>query len=97
MVERSCVEAVSISSCPALSRASTTLFHLGKKDVDGRAFAAPKRLRPPRRDKPGHDERDYRFALATGSVAVQVISSVQARAASAISGVLSSLPGAAVS
>ncbi|CCE01343.1 hypothetical protein BRAS3809_4760009 [Bradyrhizobium sp. STM 3809] len=29
-------------------------------DVDGRAFAAPKRLRPRRRDKPGHDhvERD---------------------------------------
>jgi len=24
-------------------------------DVDGRAFAAPKRLRPRRRDKPGHD------------------------------------------
>jgi hypothetical protein len=28
---------------------------LTKKDVDGRAFAAPKRLRPRRRDKPGHD------------------------------------------
>jgi hypothetical protein len=27
-----------------------------KKDVDGRAFASPKRLRPRRRDKPGHDE-----------------------------------------
>jgi len=27
-----------------------------QKDVDGRAFAAPKRLRPRRRDKPGHDE-----------------------------------------
>jgi hypothetical protein len=26
------------------------------KDVDGRAFAAPKGLRPRRRDKPGHDE-----------------------------------------
>ena len=24
--------------------------------VDARAFAAPKRLRPRRRDKPGHDE-----------------------------------------
>jgi hypothetical protein len=24
--------------------------------VDGRAFAAPKRLRPRRRDKPGHDD-----------------------------------------
>jgi hypothetical protein len=28
----------------------------GTKDVDGRAFASPKRLRPRRRDKPGHDE-----------------------------------------
>jgi hypothetical protein len=28
-----------------------------KKVVDGRAFAAPKRrLRPRRRDKPGHDD-----------------------------------------
>jgi hypothetical protein len=26
------------------------------KDVDTRAFAAPKRLRPRRRDKPAHDE-----------------------------------------
>jgi hypothetical protein len=26
------------------------------KDVDGRAFASPKRLRPRRRVKPGHDE-----------------------------------------
>jgi hypothetical protein len=25
-------------------------------DVDARAFAAPKRLRPRRQDKPGHDE-----------------------------------------
>jgi hypothetical protein len=25
------------------------------KNVDARAFAAPKRLRPRRRDKPGHD------------------------------------------
>jgi hypothetical protein len=25
------------------------------KNVDGRAFASPKRLRPRRRDKPGHD------------------------------------------
>ncbi len=46
----------------------------------------------------GRDKREpYRFALATGSVAVQVINSVQARAASAISEVLSSVPGAAVS
>jgi len=27
------------------------------KDVDARAFAAPKRLRPRRRDEPGHDDR----------------------------------------
>jgi len=26
-----------------------------RKDVDARAFASPKRLRPRRRDKPGHD------------------------------------------
>jgi len=31
--------------------------HLGEKDVDGRAFAAPKGLRRRRRDKPGHDEK----------------------------------------
>jgi len=28
----------------------------GTKNVDARAFASPKRLRPRRRDKPGHDE-----------------------------------------
>jgi hypothetical protein len=28
----------------------------GTKDVDARAFASPKRLRPRRRDKAGHDE-----------------------------------------
>ncbi|MEY9466040.1 cell division protein FtsB [Bradyrhizobium ottawaense] len=27
--------------------------------MDARAFAAPKRLRPRRRDKPGHDEEGY--------------------------------------
>jgi hypothetical protein len=27
-----------------------------EKGVDDRAFAAPKRLRPRRRDKPGHDD-----------------------------------------
>ncbi|WP_158511608.1 hypothetical protein [Bradyrhizobium sp. CCGE-LA001] len=27
-----------------------------QKDVDGRAFASPKRLRPRRRVKPGHDD-----------------------------------------
>jgi len=26
------------------------------KNVDARAFASPKRLRPRRRDKPGHDD-----------------------------------------
>ena len=30
-------------------------LHCGAKNVDARAFAAPKRLRPRRRDKPGHD------------------------------------------
>jgi ribosomal protein L11 methyltransferase len=38
------------SSCPGLSRASTSRQR-SKKDVDGRAFAAPKRLRPRRRDE----------------------------------------------
>jgi hypothetical protein len=33
-----------LSSCPRLSRASTSSFSLRKKDVDGR-------------DKPGHDGR----------------------------------------
>src|ERR1700756_4406970 len=33
-----------------------------KKDVDGRAFATPKGLRPRRRDKPGHDEKNERAA-----------------------------------
>jgi hypothetical protein len=28
------------------------------EDVDGRAFAAPKGLRPRRRVKPGHDEEE---------------------------------------
>jgi len=27
------------------------------KNVDARAFASPRRLRPRRRDKPGHDDR----------------------------------------
>jgi hypothetical protein len=27
-----------------------------KQDVDARAFASQKRLRPRRRDKPGHDD-----------------------------------------
>jgi len=35
-----------------LSRASTSCFRAAKEDVDGRAFAAPKRLRPRRRVKP---------------------------------------------
>jgi hypothetical protein len=29
-----------------------------KEDVDTRAFATPKRLRPRRRDKPEHNERN---------------------------------------
>src|SRR5262245_40850404 len=35
---------------------------LSKKDVDGRAFATPKGLRPRRRDKPGHDEREWAYS-----------------------------------
>jgi hypothetical protein len=31
-------------------------LQLCAKNVDARAFASPKRLRPRRRDKPGHDE-----------------------------------------
>jgi hypothetical protein len=34
----------------------------GDEDVDGRAFASPKRLRPRRRDGPGHDEPGFDFA-----------------------------------
>jgi len=32
----------------------------GPKNVDARAFASPKRLRPRRRDKPGHDDLWWR-------------------------------------
>jgi hypothetical protein len=32
------------------------VFGIQLQDVDTRAFAAPKGLRPRRRDKPGHDE-----------------------------------------
>jgi hypothetical protein len=32
------------------------VFVSAPQNVDGRAFAAPKRLRPRRRDKPGHDD-----------------------------------------
>src|SRR6185437_12528903 len=45
------------SSCPGLSRASTSSETAVGKVVDGRAFAAPKGLRPRRRVKPGHDEQ----------------------------------------
>jgi hypothetical protein len=31
-------------------------LYRGTKYVDARAFASPKRLRPHRRDKPGHDD-----------------------------------------
>ena len=42
-----------------------------KKDVDGRAFAAPKGLRPRRRVKPGHDDTEawVRQAYSAGSSA----------------------------
>ncbi|MGY4282393.1 hypothetical protein ACVWXO_001613 [Bradyrhizobium sp. LM2.7] len=33
------------------------------KNVDARAFASPKRLRPRRRDKPGHDEVSKIFCV----------------------------------
>ena len=36
--------------------------HGRDQDVDGRAFASPKRLRPRRRDKPGHDEAREGYA-----------------------------------
>jgi len=34
------------------------------KDVDGRAFAAPKRLRPRRRANPGHDDEEISVPTA---------------------------------
>jgi hypothetical protein len=34
------------------------------KNVDARAFASPKRLRPRRRDKPGHDDRKRSCSFA---------------------------------
>jgi hypothetical protein len=41
---------------PGLVPGIHVLVLRSEEDVDGRAFAAPKRLRPRRRDKPGHDE-----------------------------------------
>jgi len=41
---------------PGLVPGIHALFFDGFKDVDGRAFAAPKGLRPRRRDEPGHDD-----------------------------------------
>jgi hypothetical protein len=41
---------------PALVAGIHVLLLWKIQDVDGRAFAAPKGLRPRRRDKPGHDE-----------------------------------------
>jgi hypothetical protein len=38
-------------------------LHRGTKNVDARAFASPKRLRPRRRDKPGHDDLPRTSAL----------------------------------
>jgi hypothetical protein len=36
------------------------------KNVNVRAFASPKRLRPHRRDKPGHDGvREFKFSRST--------------------------------
>jgi hypothetical protein len=42
---------------PGLGPGIHVFVPTSKKDVDGRAFAAPKRLRPRRRVKPGHDEK----------------------------------------
>jgi hypothetical protein len=39
-----------------LDPAIHVLVDARKKNVDARAFAAPKGLRPRRRDKPAHDE-----------------------------------------
>jgi hypothetical protein len=44
---------------PGLVPGIHVFLSISKKDVDGRAFAAPKRLRPRRRVKPGHDENDF--------------------------------------
>jgi hypothetical protein len=41
---------------PALVAGIHVFGAICKEDVDGRAFASPKRLRPRRRVKPGHDE-----------------------------------------
>jgi hypothetical protein len=43
-----------------MSRPSTP-WSSKKKGVDARAFATPKRLRPRRRVKPGHDEPEGRI------------------------------------
>ncbi|MGY3367013.1 DNA-binding transcriptional ArsR family regulator [Bradyrhizobium sp. GM2.4] len=43
------------SSWPGLTRPSTSLVQFAWHHVDARAFASPKRLRPRRRAKPGHD------------------------------------------
>jgi hypothetical protein len=45
---------------PALV-AGIHLFPSKKQDVDGRAFASPKGLRPRRRVEPGHEEEGRRF------------------------------------
>jgi hypothetical protein len=41
---------------PGLDPGIHAFLDMAPKDVDGRAFAALKRLRPRRRDKPGHDD-----------------------------------------
>ncbi|MDA9430517.1 hypothetical protein XH88_01690 [Bradyrhizobium sp. CCBAU 51627] len=43
----------------------------GAKNVDARAFASPQRLRPRRRDKPGHD--DVEALACFGPMQVQSI------------------------
>jgi membrane-bound lytic murein transglycosylase B len=43
------------------------LLHSSKIDVDGRAYATPKRLRPRRRAEPGHDENHFKGFLMTNA------------------------------
>ena len=59
-----------------LTRPSTR--HSEKKDVDARAFAAPKGLRPRRRDEPGHDELNWSWRMREGSLTSKVIAEMTA-------------------
>ncbi len=50
----------------------THVLRAAGRGVDGRAFATPKRLRPRRRDKPGHD-------AAETSVLLDVVTNLRVR------------------